>query len=124
MDVAVVDLQLGRADVVKIGAPTSFILSDTAVQILEGDGLPLGILERIHPTANSYPLRAGDLLVFVSDGVTGAFPSTVDLYDAVQTLPKNNPQEFADKLLSLALERYEGVAKDDMTAVAVRIFAA
>lgn len=124
VDVAVVDLELGRADVVKIGAPTSFILSDTAVQILEGDGLPLGILERIHPTANSYPLRAGDLLVFLSDGITGAFPSTVDLYDTVQALPKNNPQEFADRLLSLALERYEGVAKDDMTAVAVRIFSA
>ena len=122
MDIAVVDLDFGRADVVKIGAPTGFILSDTALQILESDSLPLGVLERIHPTAASYSFRADDMLVFLSDGITEAFSSTVELFDAVQTLPRSNPQDFADRLLELALNRYGGVAKDDMTVLAVRLF--
>ena len=122
VDIAVVDLDFGRADVVKIGAPTGFILSDTALQILESDSLPLGVLERIHPTATSYSFRADDMLVFLSDGITEAFSSTVELFDAVQTLPRSNPQDFADRLLELALNRYGGVAKDDMTVLAVRLF--
>jgi stage II sporulation protein E len=123
VDIAVVDLDFGRVDIIKIGSPTGFILSDSALQILENDSLPLGILERIHPTATSYPLRADDTLVFLSDGITEAFPSTVDLYERIQTLPRSNPQELADQLLLAALERYGGVVKDDMTVLAVRVFA-
>ena len=123
VDIAVVDLAEGRADIIKIGSPTGFILSDSALQILESDSLPLGILERIHPTATSYPFRADDTLVFLSDGITEAFPSTVELYETVQTLPRSNPQDFADRLLSVALKYYGGVAKDDMTVLAVRILA-
>lgn len=122
VDIAVVDLDFGRADVVKIGAPTGFILSESSMQILESDSLPLGILERIHPTTASYPFKAEDLLVFLSDGITEAFSSSVELYEAVQALPRSNPQDFADRLLQVALDRYGGVAKDDMTVLAVRIF--
>ena len=67
--------------------------------------------------------KSNDTVVFLSDGITGAFPSTVELFEAVQALPKSNPQDFADRLLGVALERYGGTAKDDMTVVAVRMFA-
>ena len=115
------DLDFGRADVVKIGAPTGFILSSSGVQILESDSLPLGVLERVHPTTAAYPFKAEDTLVFLSDGVTGAFADGVELFDVVQTIPRSNPQNFVDTLLKIALERYGGIAKDDMTALAVRI---
>ena len=111
----------GRADIVKIGSPIGFILSDSGLQILESDTLPLGVLERVHPTTAAYPFKVGDTLVFLSDGITGAFPSSVELFDSVQSIPQSNPQNFADKLLSIALQRYGNVAKDDMTVLAVRI---
>lgn len=122
VDVAVVDLDFGRVDVVKIGSPIGFILSDTSLQILENDSLPLGILERVHPSTASYPFKANDTLVFLSDGISGAFSSTVELFDTVQALPRSNPQDFADRLLAIALERYGGTANDDMTVIAVRMF--
>lgn len=122
VDIAVVDLENGRVDVVKIGAPTGFILSENSLKILENESLPLGVLERIHPTASSYPFKTDDTLVFLSDGITEAFASSIELLDAIQSLPRNNPQNFADGLLQLALERYGGTAKDDMTVLAVRIF--
>ena len=122
VDIAIVDLGDGKADVIKIGAPTGFILSDNSLRILEGDSLPLGILERIHPTTASYPLQAEDTLVFLSDGITEAFSSSVELIETVQALPRSNPQDFADRLLAIALSRYGGTAKDDLTVLAIRIF--
>ena len=124
VDIAVVDLDRGRADVVKIGAPVGFILSETALQILENDSLPLGILECIHPTATAYQFRAGDVLLFLSDGITDAFPSTGELYELLKTIPQSNPQRVADSILDAALKAYGGIAKDDMTVLAVKIFSA
>ena len=48
--------------------------------------------------------------------------SSADLYEALRTVPLRNPQQLADCLLEQALNAYGGKAKDDMTAVAVRLF--
>jgi stage II sporulation protein E len=122
VDVAVVDLDDGRADIVKIGSPVGFILSGNTVKVLEGGSLPLGILDSLHPDASSYNLQENDTLLFLSDGITGAFGSTTDLYDVLKNIPIHNPQQLADLLLQQALQAYGGTAKDDMTAVAVRLF--
>jgi hypothetical protein len=39
-------------------------------------------------------------------------------------MPTGNPQQLTDSLLQRALQNYGGAAKDDMTAVAVRLFRA
>lgn len=122
VDIAVVDLDEGRADIVKIGSPVGFILSGNTVKVLDSASLPLGILDCLRPETSSYTLGENDVLLFLSDGITGAFGSTTDLYDALKNAPISNPQELADTLLQTALRAYGGVAKDDMTAVAVRLF--
>ena len=122
VDIAIVDLERGNADVVKIGSPMGFILSDTSLKILESESLPLGILESIHPSVGTYPLKENDTLLFLSDGITSAFSSSGELYDFLKTVPASNPQRLADELLAAATERYGGIPKDDMTALAVRIF--
>ena len=124
VDIALVDLDDGRADIVKIGSPLGFILSGNTVKVLETHSLPLGILDTLHPDAASYELMENDTLLFLSDGITGAFGSTTDLYDVLKKIPVNNPQQLTDLLLEQALQAYGGVAKDDMTAVAVRLFKA
>ena len=122
LDIAVVDLDNGNADVVKIGSPLAFILSGNTVKVLETTSLPLGILDSLHPDASSYTLADNDILLFLSDGIADAFGSTADLYEALRSCPAKNPQQLTDSLLDLALRAYGGVAKDDMTAVAVRLF--
>ena len=124
VDVAVVDLDCGRADIVKIGSPVGFILSGNTVKVLDSDSLPLGILDSLRPETASYELQENDTLLFLSDGITGAFGSTTDLYDVLKNIPANNPQQLTDLLLDSALKAYGGVAKDDMTALAVRLFKA
>ncbi|MBQ8308607.1 MAG: SpoIIE family protein phosphatase [Clostridia bacterium] len=124
VDIAVVDLDNGKADIVKIGSPVGFILSGNTVKVLEGGSLPLGILDSLRPDTASYELMENDVLLFLSDGITGAFGSTTDLYDVLKSIPAHNPQELTDTLLDRALNAYGGVAKDDMTALAVRLFKA
>lgn len=122
VDIAVVNLDTGVADVVKIGSPTGFILSGSAVKVLEGSCLPLGALEAMRPETATYTLAENDVLLFLSDGITDAFGSTSDLYEILKTIPTQNPQQLADELLQRAITAYGGTRKDDMTVVAVRLF--
>lgn len=124
VDMAVIDLDNGRADIVKIGSPAAFILSGNTVKVLESSSLPLGILDALHPDTATYALVENDILLFVSDGIADAFGSASDLYDVLRTIPTQNPQQLTDNLMESALRAYGGVAKDDMTAVAVRLFKA
>ena len=122
LDIAIIDLDSGKADLVKIGSPIAFILSANTVKVLETTSLPMGILDSLRPDTASYTLAENDVLLFLSDGVADAFGSTADLYEALRACPIKNPQQLADDLLQRALNAYGGVAKDDMTAVAVRLF--
>jgi stage II sporulation protein E len=136
LDIAAVDLNSGEAEFVKIGAPVSFIIRGKECIVLEGEGLPLGILESVKPTVCHEQLQSGDMLVFMSDGVTEAFHSTPDLCEYIGTLSPLNPQALADNLLSEALHRTHPTSnsapealqnstpspEDDMTILCVRLF--
>lgn len=122
IDVATVDLDSGRADVVKIGSPLGFLLTPAKIEILESESLPLGILDGVRPTTLSKTLSDGDTLLFISDGITAAFGSSADLAEYLCTLSPLNPQSLTDSLLDEALRRAGGRPTDDMTAVATRLF--
>ena len=124
IDTAAVDLDSGRADIVKIGSPLAFLLTDTQTEILESESLPLGILDGVRPTVLSRKLNDGDVLVFLSDGITAAFGSSADIADFLGNMRISNPQAVADDLLAGALERTGGIAPDDMTVLAVRLLRA
>lgn len=121
LDVGIVDLFNLKADFVKIGSPYSFIITKDTVKIIEGNSLPLGILEEMRPTVCKTELNAGDVIVFVSDGITDAFESSADLIDFLSSQRALNPKTLADNILERALYLNNGVAKDDMTAFCVRI---
>ncbi len=122
VDIAIVDLENGSADIVKIGSPIGFILSGNTVKVLESTSLPMGILDSLRPNCATETLLENDILLFLSDGITDAFGSTADLYEALRKAPIHNPQQLVDCLLEMALQAYGGKAKDDMTAIAVRLF--
>lgn len=121
IDIAAVDLSEGYADIVKVGSPLGFVLSENKIEVLESDSLPLGILDGVKPTTMRKKLSDGDALLFISDGVTDAFGSSADIADFLASLSPRNPQALCDSLITEALAR-SGGAKDDMTAVAARLF--
>lgn len=124
LDIAAVDLETGVAEIIKIGSPTGFILSGKRIRLLTGESLPLGALESMRPITGKESLENGDMLLFLSDGITAAFGTDAELLAYLKLLRPLNPQSLAETLLDEAKRLYGGVAKDDMTALAVRIFAA
>ena len=123
MDIGVVNLFDGSADFIKIGTPYSFVITKDSVKIIEGSSLPLGILDEMKPTVCKTALSAGDTIVFVSDGISDAFGSATDLIDFLTTEKAMNPKTLADNIMDKALSLTDGVARDDMTAFCVRLFA-
>ena len=122
IDIVGVDLNTGRADFVKIGAPAGVIVREGEIKVLESTSLPLGILENLRPTVCTEKVKSGDIIVFMSDGITSAFPSASDLYEFLQGLRPLNPQNLADKILAAALDRTNNIPTDDMTVVCTRLF--
>lgn len=122
IDIAAVNLETGRADFIKIGSPAGIILREGEVKVLESNSLPLGILDNLKPTVCTERLMDGDMVIFMSDGITSAFPSATDLYAFLQELKPLNPQSLADKILAGALENTRHTVTDDMTVVCTRIF--
>lgn len=122
IDIAAVNLETGRADFVKIGSPAGIIMREGEIKVLESASLPLGILDSLHPTVCSEILKAGDIVVFMSDGITSAFPSATELYEFLQEFKPLNPQNLADKILAGALEKAGHAVCDDMTVLCTRIF--
>lgn len=122
IDIAAVNLETGRADFVKIGSPAGIIVRENEIKVLESNSLPLGILDNLRPTVCSEMLKSGDIVVFMSDGITSSFPSSTEMYEFLQNLKPLNPQNLADRILAEALGRTNHVASDDMTVVCTRLF--
>ena len=122
VDIAVVDLKNGSCNFIKIGAPYGFVVSPDGLKFIEGSSLPLGILDELKPTTATTTLADGDMILMLSDGVTDAFSSSSELVEFLKTAPQYNPQALCDGIINRALELDDGKAKDDMTAVCVRIF--
>ncbi len=121
LDLAAVNLDTGDADIVKIGSPAGFVLSGEELRVLEGESLPIGMLEAVHPATLRVEMKADDFLIFMSDGVTTAFGSSAELCAYLSQLKPLNPQSLAEDILHTALGRYDGKAEDDMTVLTVKL---
>ena len=122
IDVLIVNLFKNQGDFIKIGSPASYLITNDSIQIIEGNSLPLGILDDLKPTGVTIPVDEGSTVLMVTDGISDAFGSSTDLISYLKTLKTLNPQRLADDVLKKALLLDDGSPKDDMTVLAVRIF--
>lgn len=122
LDVSVIDLKTCNADFIKYGSPYGFIVSENGIRIIEGNTLPLGILEELKPSVCSAPLTDGDVIVLTTDGISDAFGSSQDVIDFLRKIPAKNPQTLADDILNKAIEISNGFKRDDMSVLAVRVY--
>ena len=79
-------------------------------------------MDEIQPNFNTLTLNSGDILLLLSDGISDAFFSNTDTVDFLMSQNTKNPQTLANNLLEEAIKNYGGVAKDDMTAICVKIY--
>ncbi|MFK9094951.1 stage II sporulation protein E [Bacillus salipaludis] len=125
LDLAMIDLKNASAKFLKIGSTPSFIKRGKKVIKIQASNLPIGILQEFEVDVVSEQLKAGDLLIMMSDGVFEG-PKHVENYDLwmkrkVQELETDDPQEVADLIMEDVIRSRSGLIDDDMTVTVAKI---
>ncbi len=121
VDLMEADLYTARAKFIKSGAAPSFVLRDKKVFRLHSKTVPVGIIRALDAEMISVELCEGDMIIMLSDGVTGSYEESPWLYELLQEggLDGCSPQ-IAAKIIGEAACRESGRA-DDITVCAIKV---
>ncbi|PAD80861.1 stage II sporulation protein E [Niallia circulans] len=125
LDLAMIDLQNAAVKFLKIGSTPSFIKRGSKVMKIQASNLPMGILQEFDVDVVSEQLKAGDLLIMMSDGVFEG-PKHVENFEIwmkrkIKELKTENPQEVADLIMEEVIRSRLGLIEDDMTVLVAKI---
>ncbi|MCY9135502.1 stage II sporulation protein E [Bacillus atrophaeus] len=125
LDLSIIDLQDASCKFLKVGSTPSFIKRGEQVIKVQASNLPIGIINEFDVEVVSEQLKAGDLLIMMSDGIFEG-PKHVENYDLwmkrkMKGLKTEDPQEIADVMMEEVIRTRSGQIEDDMTVVVVRI---
>lgn len=125
LDLCSLDLYTGMCSFHKLGAVATFLKSNTYVERIETNTLPLGIFQELDIPTVDRELIENDYIIMVTDGVTdalavGGYEEMLSSY--LEDLQETNPGEMAKKILQLALRCSGGRVMDDMTVVVLGVF--
>ncbi|MGG0739891.1 stage II sporulation protein E [Niallia taxi] len=125
LDLAMIDLQNANAKFLKIGSTPSFIKRGSKVIKIQASNLPMGIVQEFDVDVVSEQLKAGDLLIMMSDGVFEG-PKHVENFDLwmkrkIKELKTDSPQEVADLIMEEVIRSRSGLIEDDMTVLVAQI---
>ena len=125
LDLAMIDLQNASTKFLKIGSTPSFIKRGNKIIKIQASNLPIGMIQEFEVDVVSEQLKAGDLLIMMSDGVFEG-PLHVENYDLwmkrkLQGLETDNPQEVADLILEEVIRSRSEIIHDDMTVTVAKI---
>lgn len=125
LDLVMIDLQNAQAKFLKIGSTPSFIKRGSKIIKVEAGNLPMGILQEFDVDVVSEQMRAGDLLIMMSDGVFEG-PKHVENYEIwmkrkLREIETCEPQAIADLIMEEVIRTRAGVIADDMTVAALKI---
>lgn len=125
LDLAMIDLQNANTRFLKIGSIPSFIKRGTNVLKVEASNLPMGMIQEFDVDVVSEQLKAGDLLVMMSDGIYDA-PKHVEnkemwMKRMLSEIETDDPQEMADIILERIIRTEHGTIDDDMTVIVAKV---
>lgn len=123
LDLALLDLHSGEAELYKLGAPPSFFKKGDSIRVIGSSSLPIGILEDITPEKESFKIIDGGIIVMVTDGLTDSRPESEDdwLVNALSEIRHDHPQIIADRLIEEACYRWPRGVQDDLTVLVARL---
>ncbi|MCK6255139.1 stage II sporulation protein E [Fictibacillus sp. KIGAM418] len=125
LDLAMIDLQDASLKFLKIGSSPSFVKRGDQVRMIEASNLPIGIIEEFEVDVVSEQLKAGDLLIMMSDGIYEG-PKHVENINAwmkrkIKEMGTDDPQAMADLLMEEVIRTGSNSIEDDMTVVVAKI---
>lgn len=120
----------GRRVRVRLGSAghpgPAVVRADGRVEILEGDGLPLGLFGDTKPDHADLELGEGDLLFFYTDGVTDARGADLSFFedrlaDELAAVAGRSAAETVRAVQELVTAFSEGELRDDVTILAMKV---
>ena len=119
LDLLEADLGRGTARLYKCGAAPTYVFRAGELFKLTSRTLPLGIIKDIDSKKLKFDLKAGDVIIMVSDGVTQGKEECPWLYELLR---KTLDAESIDRAVELILDRAaRECAADDISVVAVKV---
>ncbi len=125
IDMSIFDLYSGECEMIKAGASMSFIKSRGEIEGMRSGNLPIGVLSQLEIERIKKKLRAGDIVVMVTDGVMDALPVGEQenlLKVMIDKTQVTNPKEMAHDILEQVLEYSGQLPLDDMTVLVAGIW--
>ena len=113
------DLFSGETEIMKAGAPVTFVRKSGKVARVEPPSLPAGILNNIKFSTDTIKLGAGDMIVMVSDGVITGDEKWLERL--IRSWNEGSAQDLAQAVVQEAIRRRAQTRDDDITAVAIRL---
>jgi stage II sporulation protein E len=125
LDLAMIDLHTAHTRFLKIGSTPSFIKRGEQCLVVDAHNLPMGIIQDIEVDVVSEQLKAGDLLIMITDGIYEA-PRNIEnkemwMKRLISEIVTKDPQEVADLLLEKVVRFHQGQILDDMTVIVAKI---
>lgn len=122
IDILCINLYTGEAELYKIGSAETVILNGDTVKTISSISVPVGILSDIRPDKKTFSLNEGDTILMMTDGITesGYTASRTDWIKKIIIKPFENTDELSKEVMDTALAKNRGIAKDDMSIVALR----
>lgn len=125
LDISIFDLFAGSSEIIKSGACPTFVKTGKEVQIIKGNSLPAGMLNKADTIIFDKDIKQGDIFVMCSDGILDANQEAINKEEELRTLISNistdKVQKIADIILKEAIDKGFGNKKDDMTVIAIKI---
>ena len=120
LDLLSLDLYEGRAGFLKSGAAASFVYRDGALFRIRSRTIPLGLLRIVDSEEALFDVRAGDVLLLLSDGVLGESEDGGWLKEILAR--REGSEALARAVVENAVLRAS--SEDDKTAFVLRILSA
>jgi len=121
LDVCIFDLKKGTASFKKAGGAQSIVYSDGVTETIRTETLPVGIKISDGVGVFSRSVKAGGIVVMMSDGVADVDDDTLWIADICKERNRNNPQTIAKIIMDTAISKLNGECRDDMTVIVCKI---
>lgn len=125
VDLCKIDLYSGNACLYKIGAAATFIKREKEVECVMSTSLPVGVESQIEIETSSIPLKNGDFVVMLTDGVLEYLhvPKPEEtMREIIESIQTNNPGILAKRIMERVMLFTGGRARDDMTVLTACIW--
>lgn len=125
LDLGFIDLYSGKLQMIKTGAPATFIKKKDRVDVISSGSLPVGLLKDVDFNIYEEYMEDGDIIIMMSDGILEVgkdiYGREAWMKDVIMDINSINPQNIANEILNRAKEMAPN-SRDDMTVLVTKVW--